>query len=226
MRNDRTVTSYILVSHLALSPSPRSHVLDSAKKKKTKTFRACEGLVELAMDPSELLFGPPDLLAEGHRLNHAGDETNYANKDAAARDFEDELSGSEVESEEEAAGAVPEAAASEASRMGQDETSGGATGGETRWARAVAVVKGEAEGPEAFFRNGDVEVVPRWSRVFARGEEETEVAGEDAYLEADLQRAREMEERRHGVAHGETVLAIAEEPRVRPGQLEAEVRAA
>jgi hypothetical protein len=174
------------------------------------------------MDPSELLFGPPDLLAEGHRLNHAGDETNYANKDAAARDFEDELSGSEVESEEEVAGAVPEAAANEASRTGQDEQSG-ATGAETRWARAVAVVKGEAEGPEAFARNGEAEVVPRWSRVFARAEEETEVAGEDAYLEADLQRAREMEERRHGVAHGETVLAIAEEPRVRPGQLEAEV---
>lgn len=54
------------------------------------------------MDPSELLFGVGStLLQEGRAFVDASDQTNYNVKDANARDFEDDLSGSELPSEEE-----------------------------------------------------------------------------------------------------------------------------
>lgn len=53
------------------------------------------------MDPSELLFGVGSTLLQEGRAVDASDQTNYSVKHADARDYEDELSGSEIASEED-----------------------------------------------------------------------------------------------------------------------------
>jgi hypothetical protein len=94
------------------------------------------------MDPNELLFGfSSDLLREGQRVDEQ-DNTNYLEKNAAARDWEEDLSGSEMASEEEVE-AAPNAAVESAGGLVEADFS--------KWGRIAAVVRGKSVQSILFF---------------------------------------------------------------------------
>lgn len=144
------------------------------------------------MDDLELLWG----LDSGSTLareaqGRTGDETDYTKKRDDALDLSD-VSGSEVESED---GGDDEDEEQRAVEALDDEALAAA------WKHVLDRMSGLVKDEEHTVVSGhqDGETILKWTNIF---HEREGVDGEEYYLEEDLQRGKEMAERRHRTLHG------------------------